>query len=152
MSVTFAVESFDKVRMDIQPLLVEHYREVALYQESVLLAPDWERYERASAAGMLAVFTARKDTQLIGYSVFILTTLLHYQHTTSATNDILFLSKEHRKGLTGFKLIKFSEAELRKLKVQRILWHVKTDHDFRAMLHRLGYVDEEIVVGKLIKD
>jgi len=148
--LSLATETLARVRADAEPLLRQHYEEIALYKERVPLAPDWGRYEHLEATRSLPIYTARRDGRLIGYSVFLLSYHLHYVHTLVAANDILYLDPEHRKGTTGIKLIKYSEAELKKLGVDRILWHVKFDHDFRKILHRLGYRDEEAIVGKLV--
>ena len=36
--------------------------------------------------------------------------------------------------------------------VTKVLWHIKVNNDFRLILHRMGYVDEDIMVGKILKD
>jgi GNAT superfamily N-acetyltransferase len=150
MTILLATENFAGVRDEIEPLMRQHYEEIALYKDRIPLAPDWGRYRHMEETQSLAVYTAREDGALIGYSVFLLSYHLHYVHTLVAANDVLFLDRDHRKGSTGIKLIKHSEQELKKLGVERIMWHVKFDHDFRAILHRLGYADEEAIVGKLV--
>lgn len=147
----FATENFSSVFEEIKPLIARHYEEIALYREHVPLAPDWGRYRYMEQTKSLAVYTARDAGALVGYSVFLLSYHLHYVHTLVAANDILYLAPEHRRGTTGIKLIRHSENDLRRRGVKRIMWHVKCDHDFRAILHRLGYADEEVVVGKLVE-
>lgn len=150
MSTTFATENLASVMEEIVPLMTAHYEEIALHKDRVKLAPDWGRYRYMDQTRSLAVYTAREESRLVGYSVFLLSYHLHYVHTLVAMNDVLYLDPGHRKGSTGIKLIRHSEADLRDRGVDRILWHVKRDHDFRAILHRLGYADEEMVVGKMI--
>lgn len=148
--IRFDTENFAGVREEIAPLIEAHYEEVALHQDAVKLAPDWGRYRHAEQTRSLAVYTARDDDKLVGYSVFLLSYHLHYVHTLVAANDVLYLDPQYRKGSAGIKLIKHSEEDLRDRGVDRILWHVKCGHDFRAILHRLGYADEETIVGKLL--
>ena len=88
----------------------------------------------------------------MGYSIFFITNHLHYKSTVYANNDLLYLHPDYRKGSMGLKLIKASEKFLKDKKVDKILWHIKFNKDFRILLHRLGYVDEDVIVGKIIKD
>lgn len=148
--IAMGTEKMSTVRQEIEPLLRQHYEEIALHKDRIPLAPDWGRYEHLEATRSLPIYTARSDGKLVGYSVFLLSYHLHYRNTLVAANDILYLAPEQRRGTTGLRLIKHSEAELKKLGVERIMWHVKFAHDFRAILHRLGYEDEEAIVGKLI--
>ena len=67
-----------------------------------------------------------------------------------AANDVLFLRHDLRLGTTGIKLLKFSEQQLKLLNVNKITWHVKFAKDFRPILHRMGYADEDVIVGKLL--
>jgi hypothetical protein len=32
----------------------------------------------------------------------------------------------------------------------KITWHVKYSNDFRPILHRMGYADEDSIVGKML--
>jgi hypothetical protein len=32
------------------------------------------------------------------------------------------------------------------------LWHIKFAKDFRHILYRLGYCDEDAIVGKILRD
>lgn len=150
--ITFQVESYSQVAEDIKPLLEEHWREVALYQDEIKLEPDWQRYEKLSAAGLLVIVTGRKDKVLIGYSIFTLAPNAHYKSVLMASNDVLFVSGKERKTGAGLKLIRRSEDVLRKLGAKRILWHVKPAHDFSSILERLGYVKEDFTMGKLLGD
>ena len=66
------------------------------------------------------------------------------------SNDVLFLKKEHRSGSTGIKLIKYSEQKMKELGANKIAWHVKHSNDFRPILYRMGYADEDSIVGKML--
>lgn len=147
----FATEKLHEALEEIQPLMVNHHAEVALYKEQVPLAPDWNRYEQAERDQALLLHTARVDGKLVGYAGWLLHWMLHYKHTLAAMNDVLYLAPEHRRGLAGVRLIKYSEAQLKAAGVDRILWHVKTDHDWSPILHRLGYSTEEHILGKILE-
>jgi GNAT superfamily N-acetyltransferase len=148
--LSYQTETLFGVVHDIQDLIKLHYDEIALHKDRIPLAPDWDRYRALEDAGQLVVFTVRDGELLVGYSVFFLSWHLHYKTTRMAMNDVLFLHKDYRKGTTGIKLIKHSEQELREMDVDKVIWHVKFNNDFRPILNRLGYCDEEAIVAKML--
>lgn len=148
----YQVESYNQVKDDIKDLLKLHYDEVALDQEHIPLDPDWERYETLYNRGGLFIVTARDAGKLVGYSVFFIVKHLHYNSTLVASNDVLYLRPEYRQGMAGIRLIKVSEEELKKIDVMKVVWHIKYHKDFRNILYRMGYKDEDAIVGKVLKD
>jgi GNAT superfamily N-acetyltransferase len=143
-------ETLYDVMEDVAPLLELHYRELTMHKERIALDPVWERYAALEKQGSIALFTARVEEKLVGYSAFFVQSHIHYERTLVASNDVLFLHPDYRKGSCGIKLIRFSEQQLKAQGVDKITWHVKFSKDFRPILHRLGYVDEEVTVGKIL--
>lgn len=151
--IKFQIEAYGlSIIEDIKPLIQLHYEEIALHQDLIPLDPDWEKYKRLADQGMLFIATARDQDVLVGYSVFFIIDHMHYRSTRMASNDVLFLHPKYRTGMTGVRLIKFCEAELAKQKVVKVMWHIKFAHDFRKILYRLGYNDEDAIVGKILKE
>jgi hypothetical protein len=148
MSIIFAKESLTIVRKDINSLLDLNYAELTLNKQSIKLNPDWEKYAKLESDGKLTIFTARNDTELVGYSFFFIDTHIHYKDLLVATNDVLFLHKDYRKGVTGIKFLKFCDSNLNY--VDKIVWHVKDSNDFKPILYRMGYSNEDTILGKLI--
>lgn len=151
MTVTvYAREEYsDALVAEFAPLLDKHWREVAHYEDLPLL-PQWERYAQLAQAGALAIFTARRGGQLIGYSVHIVAPSLHYS-VLIAHEDILFLLPEHRGTLIGLKLIAFADEELRDLGCVLSFRHVKTREalDYSRMLtKRLDYEHIDHLLGR----
>ena len=72
-----AHECLASVKEDIKPLLEEHWELVALNQGKIKLNPNWEEYARLDAAGVLRVFTAREDGELVGYCVLVVSRSMH---------------------------------------------------------------------------
>lgn len=142
----FAEENYTDMVSEIIPLISKHYVEIAHYQD-IRLKPDFDTYQKLSDAGILKVFTARKEKKLIGYAFFFVKTNMHYSESLQALQDILFVDKEYR-GTTGARLIKFCDEELKKKGVQVVYHHVKKAHNFGRMLERLGYEEIDIVYGK----
>ena len=151
MALKFQCEPVLTVKPEMEPLLDDHYEELTLHKDKIKLAPDWELYDKMEKAQQFYLLTVRDEESnaLIGYSAWFVKPHIHYKATIVAMNDVLFLDKKHRLGMTGIKLLKFSEQEMRKV-AHKIVWHVKESSDFRPILHRLGYIDEDFLVGKML--
>lgn len=151
MSLKFQCEPVLSVRPEMEPMLIDHYQELTMHKDKIKLAPDWELYDKMEKSNNFYLITARDgDTnELLGYSAWFVKPHIHYKETIVAANDVLFLRKDQRSGMTGIKLIKYSEQEMRKY-AHKITWHVKGEPDFRPILHRLGYIDEDVIVGKML--
>ncbi|NUX58645.1 GNAT family N-acetyltransferase [Paraburkholderia youngii] len=151
MTITFATETVDEVRPDIGPLLEKHYEEVAMHKDAISLAPDWARYQQLENQDRLMAFTARDDGRLIGYSVWFMDMHIHYAGALIATNDVIFVDKDYRRGTNaGTDLILYSEKMLKQIGVTKALWHIKFDHDWSAILKRRGYGREDFTMGKIL--
>ena len=146
------ITSVDDIQEPIQELLQQHYEELTLHKNIMVLAPDWDQYKKHMDRGELSVLAAYFGSRLVGYSVFFLYKNIHYKNSIMAKNDVLFLSRPYRQGRMGINLIKRSEQHLKELGVSKVVWHVKCHSDFRPILHRLGYADEDVMVGKALKD
>ena len=142
---TYQRETVAQVLDEIKPLLMKHWEEIAHFK-AVPLDPDYDAYLRAEAQGKLRVFTARKDGTLVGYSVFFMGNL-HYRSARIATQDILFLLPECR-GFTGYRLIRFSDSELKAEGVEVTYHHVKVAHDFGPLLAHMGYAPVDIIYAR----
>ena len=146
--ITYQTELLCEVVPEVSELLDMHYQELTLNKDKIKLKPIWSKYAALEAAGAFTVFTARDDAALVGYSAFFLNAHLHYEETMCAMNDVLFLHPDYRKGMTGIKLVKYSEKQLQARGVNKVTWHAKFDTNLIPILHRLGYKNEEIVLGK----
>lgn len=132
---------------EIWPLLEEHYTEISHYQD-IPLAPDFNAYRTAEKLGYLRIYTARESGRLDGYALFFLRSNIHYQTSLQAVQDILFLSAGLRRGLSGYRFIKWCDDQLRKEKVQVVYQHVKLAHDFGPVLERIGYEKVEFTYAR----
>lgn len=151
MPITYQQESLATCVSDIKPLLEQHWQEIALNQEVIKLNPDWEAYYDLEEAGALKIFTARSDGKLIGYFVVLCRKHLHYVDHVFAFNDILYVHKDYRKGLTGAKLMKFSEKCLKEDGVSVLVVNTKRHKPFDSLLEWLGYKHIENIYSKLLR-
>jgi hypothetical protein len=151
------VESFLAISEELLPLIRNHWLEVAHHTDKIPLDPQWKMYFDAERDGRLVTITARNNGKLVGYSIFFLRAHIHYAGCLIASNDVIYLTPELRKGTRlGTQLIDESEkliaaiATLRGMTC-RITWHIKPDHDWSAILKRKGYIVEEVILGKLVE-
>jgi len=137
--ITYQEENWTDVVDEIHILAVDHWKEICAFdREKVVLKPNLVLYEAINKEKLLHVVTVRDSKELIGYYVSIITPHLHYSNTLVADNDIVFLKKEYRKGMTGYKLIKFA-VEILKDKVQVIMLGMKVEHAFVNVMERLNF-------------
>jgi hypothetical protein len=148
---TFQRETLYDVIDEVGPLLEMHYQELTLNKDKIKLDPIWDRYVSLANSHLLEIYTARDEGKLVGYSAFFVQSHIHYSSTVVASNDVLFLHIDARKKPTvGIRLIKFCEQQLKDKGVHKITFHAKLTNELRTILNRMGYADEEIVVGKIL--
>ena len=118
----------DTVRDLATELLAEHWEEVAKYKHLMVLKPDWHRYYEIEEKGMLMALSVEIEGHgMIGYSASFIGPHIHYSDLMVATNDVLFLHKDWRKGGVGPRLILATEAEARERAAKLMLWHATPD-------------------------
>jgi GNAT superfamily N-acetyltransferase len=133
---------------DIEPLLISHWRELALYTDEIKLEPDFDRYKELEDLGKLKIFTLRDDGTLVGYLVVFEDNHLHYASTRWASSDVLYLKKEYRKMTFGAELISFAEQCLREDGVDVFMVGMKVHKPFDKLMTNLGYNPVERTYGK----
>lgn len=127
------------------PLLAEHREELATDKARMILKPDRERYLTLDELGMLMVIGVFKGGELIGYSASIVHANLHYSDLIMCQNDVLFITKAHRKGPLGLKLIRATERMGRERGADIMLWHAKPDTALNDIMPRLGARVQDII-------
>ena len=152
MPITYQQDSVASYEKDAKDLLQAHWEEIALNKHAIKLNPDWEAYYELEDQDMLKVFTARSDGKLVGYFVVICRKHLHYKDNLFAFNDVLYLSQEYRKGMTGPKLMKFAEKCLKEDGVDVLVVNTKRHKPFDQLLVWLGYKHAENIYTKLLRD
>ena len=100
----YRVERWKHLRAEMLPLLVRHWREVALNHADVPLDIDEAKYADLDEKGQLHIVTARRHGLLIGYHVTIVATHLHYQSTLHGITDVYWVAPECRHGVTAMRL------------------------------------------------
>jgi len=107
-----AVERLSDLRAEAEPLLVEHWKELATYPDFPL-EPDWAFYEKMEQVGITRIYTVRVKGALVGYAVFLVRKHDHYATSPAwAMNDIIWLHPDFRNWGVGTDLAAFWEKDL----------------------------------------
>ena len=147
-----AHECLASVKEDIKPLLEEHWELVALNQGKIKLNPNWEEYARLDAAGVLRVFTAREDGELVGYCVLVVSRSMHYKDHVFANNDVTFVLPDNRAGATGYQLLKYAEDHCAENGISLMNVNTKVHIPFDSLLVGMGFNLIERIYSKCFKD
>lgn len=146
----YNVEKFQDFKNEIFHLWHDHWEEIATDKDKIPLDPDVLKYQQMQNREDLLCITCRSKGELVGYAFMLIFPHLHYKTTLVAMNDLLYLKPQYRKGFAGIRLIKFAEKCCKDIGVQKIVWHIKTDHNFGPIMERLGYNLFEVNYGKYI--
>lgn len=147
---TYQREDFYTVRKEVDELFYKHWLEIAVNKDKIKLNPDWGFYEALYNAGYLGIYTVRHDQKLVGYFIVIVKSHPHYQDHLFGVNDIIYIDPDYRKGLVGFKLIKFVEKDLINFGVSVLSVNTKVHKPFDSVLERLCFDLVERVYTKYI--
>jgi predicted GNAT superfamily acetyltransferase len=129
----------DEMLANAGALFSEHWEEVALNKQVMVLKPDEQKYRAMEANGMLLILGAFCDGRVVGYSVNFVTNHPHYADLIVCNNDLLFVTEDKRCGRLGLQLIRATEKEAKQRGVQLMLWHAKPGTALEQMMPRLGY-------------
>jgi hypothetical protein len=128
----------------------EHYAEIATHKGLMAYAPDLARYAKLQALGGLLGLAMYEGDQIIGYSVNILTTHLHYQELRTCQNDLLYLRASERQGARGLRLIRATKQAAAKAGAQLMLWHAKEGTPMHRLLVHLGCTVQDIILSEVL--
>lgn len=149
---TLHVESFEERLEELKALLPIHYKELALNQDKVPLDPNYPLYIERERAGGLLFVTVRDAGELIGYFIGFIGPGLHYQTCLTCNMDIFFIRPDKRVGMTGIKLFRFVEKELKRRGVDRWFVGSKCHADASALFERLEFERVEVFYSKYLGD
>lgn len=141
--LTFQREKLSEAWDELLPLLQEHWKEIAHYQD-IPLDIDRATYERLESSDAIRLFTLREGEELVGYACFFLVHHPHYRSSKQAQQDVIYIAPKARGG-SGYRFIKDCDEELRKEGVQVVSHHVKAAHNFGPMLERIGYDLQDLI-------
>lgn len=148
--ITCQQEPWDECRNAVMAYWPDHWREVALDRDAVPLDPDVDAYDSHADTGVLHVVTVRKDGEVVGYHLSIVSPHLHYKSTLCAFVDIYWLRPDCRQGLTGLNLFKEVERTLKARGVVKVYSGTKRHLDAGVLFERLGWTEAERLFTKTL--
>lgn len=152
--ITFYIEDWHSYRYDISlpALWAEHYGELAGDPDRMPMGPDDNFYASLELAGSLQITTARQRGKLVGYVLCAIRPHPHYRSILCSFEDAYFLTKSCRRGLIGYKLLRFTERALAARGVKKAFFMTKLSKDLLDLFTRLGYNESDRMVEKWIGD
>jgi len=151
MSIVISEEPLSLCLDEMKPIFDSHWQEIALYKNHIKLNPDYEKYLFMAENGLLSVYTARNEGEIIGYAVFFISPHLHYKDHVYANNDIVYIAKEFRKSGLAVKLFTYAEKELKaNYKVDVVSVSMKNAFPFYDLMEYLGFECIETIYSKFI--
>ena len=150
--ITAQVEPFHPFVDEVQPMLPEHYQELALNKDKVPLDPMYDVYDRLDAEGKTLVVTLREDGRLVGYFVGFVAPKLHYKTCLALTMDIFWTHPDIRGGLAGVRLFRAVEKEAKRRGVQTLYYGSKLHKDSGRLFEFLKMTPIEMYYSKWIGD
>lgn len=138
--ITFAVEKFAEFYGEALPLLHEHYAEISTHKDhGVPLEPMVDVYLSREAEGSLLVVVGREEGRIVAYMLCFIAPGLHYRSCLTCTPDIFYVDAKKRTGMTGMRMFRFVEKELKRRGVKRWAVGSKVQHDASALFRFLGF-------------
>ena len=148
----YEAENLRDILEELEPLLKEHWEEVAWYKDKIKLKPDYEKYLGMEDQDKLLVTTARDNGKLVGYNVNFIAEHFHYSDHVYAVNDIIFVHPDYRHREVSAELINYTEELLKWKGVSVITLHMKPEHAFESLAKYCGFAKQEYVYSKYIGD
>jgi predicted GNAT superfamily acetyltransferase len=139
------LSNVDEMLANASELFSEHWEEIALNKQVMVLKPDEQKYRAAEENGMLLILAAFEGDKVVGYSVNIVTNHLHYADLITCSNDLLFVTEGKRNGRLGLQLIRATEKMAKERGARLMLWHAKQGTPLEKMMPRLGYGVQDII-------
>lgn len=135
----------DIIETELWPLLEDHREELTTNKGLMVLAPDVPKYRAMEQAGVFVGLIARDAGRIVGYSGNLMSQHLHYCALRYASNDVLFLAKEYRRGTLGLKLMRATESEMRARGCKVMVWHAKPGTTLDELMPKLGARVQDIL-------
>lgn len=152
----FAQEDYSlELVAEILPLLALHHKEISdkFYGP---LDPVFEIYAHMQRTNALRIYTVRdfrnSEMKLMGYQIFFVTLHHHSKESIHATQDVLFLHREARRGMAGMQFIQWCGEKLRMEGVHTLHQRISARHNFGRLLERIGYELEDLTYSKNLQE
>lgn len=113
--------------------------------------PDYDAIIRSEYAGSRVQFVVRKDGVMVGNCGCYIMRSLHTQQL-KASEDTMYIARDHRKGMLAVRFFKFCESVLLHLGVKEISVTTKVSNNVHKLWERQGYEFSDRVLSKVFEE
>jgi len=152
--ITAQIESFERALPELTPLFEQHWRDLALMQNRVPLAPQYGEYIRREREGSMTLATVRKDGGIVAYYTVQIAPGLHYSQTLTAHMDMMYIVENMKGRGLAFPLLRCVERELKRrhVKVWYSGWKAGKSQGMEYLHDLWGFEPADIHAVKWIGD
>lgn len=137
--IRFQQEKWADCVAEMRLLWPEHWAELALNRDEIVLDCDEAKYEQGEAMGCLHIVTARDGEKLVGYHYGMLMTHLHYKSSgLMCYTDVYFLKPEYRRGSSGILFLLAVMRSLKSIGVIKFYMSTKEHQNHGELFAMLG--------------
>jgi L-amino acid N-acyltransferase YncA len=120
-------------------MLGDHWQENATHKHLMKLNPDLPRYVQLEREKRLQIVVMRDDGEIVGYSVHIINTMLHYRNVVVADDDIHYLVPRLRGTGEHKRLREFAMKTLKERGVHIVIARTREGHLHDTSLAAMGF-------------
>ena len=138
--ITFQEETYETLMLhpEFKKLTEANWKETGVLNPKHKLCLNLEVYKNLEIQKLLVLFSVKEGSILVGYFMGIIVPHQYYYNTTIAQSDAFFILSEYRRGLIGYKFLKYVVKNL-KIKVNIILFNTNVKRNLSKLLIRLGF-------------
>lgn len=144
MSVSIRLLTVDELSEQLDTLAEANFAEVRPGEEQQL---NVDFFRSAEKNGLIFIVGAVQAGNIIGYSVTFVMPDIH-SASFLASNDVIYLAPEHRRGLTAARLIRATEDEASRRGASFMQWNPLVGSRFSKLLELRGYAARSVTYRK----
>jgi GNAT superfamily N-acetyltransferase len=145
--VDYQIEAYRSAIEEMRLLFPLYWEELG--DKTLPLEPNYQSYAILADLGALHLVTARSDGVLVGFHLSIIQPSLHYKSVLTCYTDIFYLKPEYRRGMNGYKMLKFACDSVRLLGVRKMMMGARS-LDLGPVMIRLGFKVAEQIYEKVL--
>jgi GNAT superfamily N-acetyltransferase len=148
--ITYALEPWSIYYRDCHALWPEHWDEIAVQKDRMPMRPDVAAYQALEAAGRLQIMVVRDDGRMVGYILSVIRPHLHYADVLCGFEDAYFLTKSHRRGMIGVRLISEAVKHMQQVGCKKAFFQTKVALNMGRIFEHMGFENTDLVYSKWI--
>lgn len=145
-----AVEAWADFYRDGKEIFPQHWRELAVNQDKIVMDIDEPRYAGMEKMNLLYLLSARVSGRMVGYLMAFVMPHFHYKSAGCMSfTDMYYTLPQYRNG-TGLKLALRWEKDMRERGVCQLITSTKRHQDHTRFWELLGFVWTDNTLMKVL--